>query len=262
MDTTLLDKDMQGNEEGSAEQLPASCSFLDEIFGDPEVVPRVGYQYQAQVPPLVEHWRGLQVVKESLDSKDIMNVPNLIPMGLPIPIFWTKTEVERLNGAFEFENSKERCFTSCHGRPTTRSKMDIALLFPQEPNSKLNRVDRGFCPLPDTSNEVWKDIELHSFLLGLYIFGKNLILVKDFVGSKEMGEILSFYYGKFYGSDGYRRWSECRKLRSRRFIHGQKLFTGWRQQELLSRLFSHLSKECQDMLSEVFFQPNSFDLSK
>ncbi|TYI55269.1 hypothetical protein E1A91_D11G130200v1 [Gossypium mustelinum] len=276
MDTTLLDKDMEGNEEGSAEQLPASCSFLNEIFGDPEVVPRVGYQYQAQVPPLVEDWRGLQVVKESLDSKDIVNVPNPIPMGLPIPIFWTKTEVERLNGAFEFENSKERCFTSCHGcaeykveslysalgdqkdkegymelHPTTRSRMDVDLLFLQEPNSKLKRLDRGFCPLPDSSNEVWKDIECDSFLLGLYIFGKNLILVKDFVGSKEMGEILSFYYGKFYGSDGYRRWSECRKLRSKRCIHGQKLFTGWRQQELLSRLFSHLSKECQDMLSEV-----------
>ncbi|MBA0652912.1 hypothetical protein Goklo_020134 [Gossypium klotzschianum] len=276
MDTTLLDKDMEGNEEGSAEQLPASCSFLNEIFGDPEVVPRVGYQYQAQVPPLVEDWRGLQVVKESLDSKDIVNVPNPIPMGLPIPIFWTKTEVERLNGAFEFENRKERCFTSCHGcaeykveslysalgdqkdkegymelHPTTRLRMDVDLLFLQEPNSKLKRLDRGFCPLPDSSNEVWKDIECDSFLLGLYVFGKNLILVKDFVGSKEMGEILSFYYGKFYGSDGYRRWSECRKLRSKRCIHGQKLFTGWRQQELLSRLFSHLSKECQDMLSEV-----------
>ncbi|KAG4174359.1 hypothetical protein ERO13_A11G116100v2 [Gossypium hirsutum] len=276
MDTTLLDKDMEDNEEGSAEQLPVSCSFLNEIFGDPEVVPRVGYQYQAQVPPLVEDWRGLQVVKESLDSKDIVNVSNPIPMGLPIPIFWTKTEVERLNGAFEFENSQERCFTSCHGcaeykveslysalgdqkdkegymelHPKTRSKMYVDLLFLQEPNSKVKRVDRGFCPLPDTSKEVWKDIECDGFLLGLYIFGKNLILVKDFVGSKEMGEILSFYYGKFYGSDGYRRWSECRKLRSKRCIHGQKLFTGWRQQELLSRLFSHLSKECQDMLSEV-----------
>ncbi|KAH1081270.1 hypothetical protein J1N35_021031 [Gossypium stocksii] len=96
MDSTLLDKDMEDNEEGSAEPLLASCSFLNDIFGDPEVVPRVGYQYQAQVPPLVEDWRGLQVLKESLDSKDIVNVPNPIPMGLPIPIFWTKTENTKL----------------------------------------------------------------------------------------------------------------------------------------------------------------------
>lgn len=87
--------------------------------------------------------------------------------------------------------------------------------------------------------------------LGLYIFGKNLVAVKKFVNSKEMGDILAFYYGKFYRSDGYRRWSECRKLRSRRSIHGQKIFTGWRQQELLSRLLSHVSQECQSVLLEV-----------
>ncbi|XP_022770957.1 uncharacterized protein LOC111314155 isoform X2 [Durio zibethinus] len=274
MDTTLLDNGMEGIEDESAEQLLASCSFLDEIFGDPYVIPRVGDQYQAEIPPLVGECRSLQVVMEPIDSKVIINVPNLFPMGLPIPLFWTKTE-ESINGAFEFENSEESHITSSHGcaeykvgslysvlgdgkdtrgyaklQATTGTKLDVDLLFPQEPNSKLNLVDRCPCPLPGFSSEVWKDIELDSFLLGLYIFGKNLILVKNFVESKEMGEILSFYYGKFYRSDGYRRWSECRKLRSRRCIHGEKLFRGWRQQELLSRLFSHLSKECQDMLLE------------
>ncbi|XWS46697.1 hypothetical protein CRYUN_Cryun14cG0090300 [Craigia yunnanensis] len=276
MDTTLLDNDMGDIEDESAEQLHASCSFLDEIFGDPQVIPRVGDQYQAEIPPLVGECRSLQVVKEPIDSKVIMNVPNPFPMGLPIPLIWTKTEVESINGAFEFENSEESHITSSHGcveykvesldsvlddekdmreysklQPTTKTKMNVDLLFPKEPKSKLNQVDRGPCPLPGSSTEVWKDIELGSFLLGLYIFGKNLILVKKFVESKGMGEILSFYYGKFYRSDGYCRWSECRKIRGRRCILGQKLFTGWRQQELLSRLFSHLSKECQDMLLEV-----------
>lgn len=37
-DTTLLDKDIEGHEEGSAEELLASYSFLNEIFGYPEVV--------------------------------------------------------------------------------------------------------------------------------------------------------------------------------------------------------------------------------
>ncbi|XVF21918.1 hypothetical protein REPUB_Repub12eG0130300 [Reevesia pubescens] len=276
MDTTLLDRDMEGVEGEPAEQLHASCSFLDEIFGDPQVIPRVGDQYQAEIPPLVGECHSLQVVKEPIDSKVIMNVSNHFPMGLPIPLIWTKTEVEGKNGAFEFENSEESHITSSNGcaeykvesldselccgkdmrgysklQPTIATKMDVDLLFPKEPNSKPNQVDRGPCPLPSSSSEVWKDIELDSFLLALYIFGKNLILVKKFVESKGMGEILSFYYGKFYRSDGYRRWSECRKLRGRRFIHGQKLFTGWRQQELLSRLFSHLSKDCQDMLLEV-----------
>ncbi|XVF32732.1 hypothetical protein REPUB_Repub17cG0108500 [Reevesia pubescens] len=275
MDTTLLDNKMEHVEDESSEQLLASCSFLDNIFGDPQVIPRVGDQYQAEISPLVGQCRSLQVLKEPIDSKVIMNVPNPFPMGLPIPLIWTKTEVESINDAFEFENSEESQITSSHGcteykvkslysvfgdgkdmrgysklQPTIENKMDVDLLSPQEPKSKLNQLDRGLYPLPGSSSEVWKDIELDSFLLGLYIFGKNFILVKSFVESKEMGEILSFYYGKFYRSDGYRRWSPCRKLRGRRCNHGEKLFTGWRQQELLSRLFSHLSKECQVMLLE------------
>ncbi|XWS76520.1 hypothetical protein CRYUN_Cryun01aG0183600 [Craigia yunnanensis] len=275
MVTTLLDNDMEGVKDESAEQLLASCSFLDEIFGDPQVIPRVGDQYQAEIPPLVGECRSLQVLKEPIDSKVIMNAPNPFPMGLPIPLIWSKTE-ESINGAFEFENSEERHIRSSHGcaeykveslysvlgdgnstrgyskrQPTTGTKLDVDLFFPQEPISKLNQVDRCPCFLPGFSSEIWKDIELDSFLLGLYIFGKNLILVKNFVESKVMGEILSFYYGKFYRSDAYRRWSECRKLGIRQCIHGEKLFRGRRQHELLSRLFSHLSKECQDMLLEV-----------
>ncbi|GMI69403.1 hypothetical protein like AT2G47820 [Hibiscus trionum] len=276
MGIALLDNDMGGIEYEPSEKPLASCSFLDEISGDPQLVPRVGDQYQAEIPPLVGECRSLQVVMQPVDSSVITNVSNPFPMGLPIPLFWTKTEVESINDAFEFENTDESHITSSHGggeykvenqyptlgdredikenfelQPITGAKMDSGLPFPLEPKYKPNQVDRGTCPLPGSSNEVWKDIELDSFLLGLYIFGKNLILVKKFVESKAMGEILSFYYGKFYKSDGYRRWSECRKLRSRRCVHGQKLFTGWRQHELLSRLLSHISKECQDMLLEV-----------
>ncbi|GMI98803.1 hypothetical protein like AT2G47820 [Hibiscus trionum] len=273
MDTTLLDNEMEGIEYEPSEKSLASCSFLDEISGDLQLIPRVGDEYQAEIPPLVGECWSLQVLKQPIDSKIEMSVPNPFPMGLPIPLFWTKTEAESINCAFEFGNSEGSHITSSHGcaeykvespaladwkdmkgncklQSTTGTKMDAELIFPEEPNSKV-KVDRGTCPLPGSSSEVWKDIELDSFLLGLYIFGKNLILVKKIVESKGMGEILSFYYGKFYKSGGYRRWSECRKLRSRRCVHGQKLFTGWRQHELLSRLFSHVSKECQDMLLEV-----------
>ncbi|XP_039036731.1 uncharacterized protein LOC120173716 isoform X1 [Hibiscus syriacus] len=259
MDITLLDNDMEGIEYEPSEKSLASCSLLDEISGDPQLIPRVGDQYQAEIRPLVGKCRSLQVVMQPVDSTAITNVPNPFPMGLPIPLFWTKTEVESINGASEFENIDERRITSSHGC----GEYNVENLYPtlgdrkvMEENSELQpinraKMDSGACPLPGSSSEVWKGIELDSFLLGLYIFGKNLILVKKIVESKGMGEILSFYYGKFYKSDGYRRWSECRKLRSRRCVHGQKLFTGWRQHELLSRLFSHISKECQDMLLEV-----------
>lgn len=66
-----------------------------------------------------------------------------------------------------------------------------------------------------------------------------------------MGHILSFYYEKFYRFKSFQRWSYCKKLRNKRCIYGQKIFTGWRQQELLSILFSHVSRECQNTLVEL-----------
>ncbi|KAK2365032.1 arginine-glutamic acid dipeptide repeat protein [Trifolium repens] len=98
---------------------------------------------------------------------------------------------------------------------------------------------------------IWSDADTKSFLLGLFIFGKNFVQIKRFLDNKGMGEILSFYYGKFYNSDGYRRWSECRKIKGRNCIIGQRLFTGLRQRKLLSRLISHVSKESQDNLLQV-----------
>ncbi|KAK2365034.1 arginine-glutamic acid dipeptide repeat protein [Trifolium repens] len=97
----------------------------------------------------------------------------------------------------------------------------------------------------------WSDADRKSFLLGLFIFGKNFVQIKRFLDNKGMGEILSFYYGNFYKSDGYRRWSECRKIKERNCIIGQRLFTGLRQRKLLSRLIPHVSKESQDNLLQV-----------
>ncbi|XP_017702349.1 uncharacterized protein LOC120103740 [Phoenix dactylifera] len=115
----------------------------------------------------------------------------------------------------------------------------------------LRWTGEGCNPVPDLPFISWTDAEVQSFLLGLYIFGKNLVQVTKFMESRSMGEILSFYYGKFYRSDAYRRWSECRKMRSRRYIYGQRIFTGWRQQELLSRLVPVISVEVQHNLLEV-----------
>lgn len=70
---------------------------------------------------------------------------------------------------------------------------------------ELNQVEIDLCPLPGSLGESWRDNECDSFLLHLYIFGKNLTLVKRFVKSKELGDILSFYYGKFHRSYRYHR---------------------------------------------------------
>lgn len=276
MDSKDLDNNMESIVDEPEEKLLSPCSVdVGDIFGDPQVLPRVGHQYQADIPPLILKSGCLQLVNETTHSEILVNYPNCVSTG-SIPIMWVNIEVENINGTIEFESSEESQITSKdeHAEPkvesldavlhngqdvvgysnfqsTTKSDpMDVDLILTQDSKAKLDQPERGPCPLPDSVGESWTQIECESFLLGLYIFGKNLNLVKRFVESKVMGDILSFYYGKFYRSDGYRRWSECRKLRSRRFVHGQKIFTGWRQQELFSRLFSDVPEECKNKLLE------------
>ncbi|CAL5194711.1 unnamed protein product [Lathyrus oleraceus] len=97
----------------------------------------------------------------------------------------------------------------------------------------------------------WSEADAESFVLALFIFGKNFTQIKKLLENKGMGEILSFYYGKFYKSDGYQRWSECRKLKGRKHMIAKKLSTKMRQHDLLSRLTPHVTKKSQHTLSKV-----------
>ncbi|KAG0501101.1 hypothetical protein HPP92_001173 [Vanilla planifolia] len=115
---------------------------------------------------------------------------------------------------------------------------------------QIKKPISGYYPLPGSPSCFWTAAERQSFLLGLYIFGKNLNKVKIFMELKRMGDILSFYYGEFFRSNAYRRWSESRKRRSKRCIHGHRIFTGWRQQEFLSRVLPTVNKEVQPTLLE------------
>jgi hypothetical protein len=129
---------------------------------------------------------------------------------------------------------------------STREDPDFA----NNPMPKQVEVD-PFTPLPYSSTSLWSGIEAECFLLGLYIFGKNLSLLSRFVGNKTIGDVLCYYYGKFYKRDAYKRWSDCRKARTRRCILGERIFTSWRQQEIISRLKSVVLKEAHDSLAEV-----------
>ncbi|RHN49265.1 putative transcription regulator Homeodomain-LIKE family [Medicago truncatula] len=100
-------------------------------------------------------------------------------------------------------------------------------------------------------SDAWSDADTNSFVLGLFIFRKNFTHIKQFIENKGMGEMLSFYYGKFYKTDGYLRWSKCRKKKGRKCMIGHNLFAGPRQHELLSRLIPHVSEESQEALSQI-----------
>ncbi|GLJ46156.1 hypothetical protein SUGI_0972370 [Cryptomeria japonica] len=105
--------------------------------------------------------------------------------------------------------------------------------------------------VPGNPSAPWSKIEEDLFILGLYIFGKNFNAVKRFVQTKEIGDILSYYYGIFFRTELYCRWAESRKMRSRNRIQRQRIFSGWRQQELLTRLIPHIPEPSKDEVPKI-----------
>lgn len=232
------------------------------VCGDRKVFPRVGTQYQAEIPLTLECDRG-QLTKASFNGGIEVDTSDSFSLGLPVPVKWiyNKAQVNRCeliditNNHVVASDQDDSVDGKTAGLLNLPSRLrgestDIDSVSLQERKAHLGHCE-GFNLVPGLPNKGWKQIEHSSFLLGLYIFGKNLGLIRKFVGSKDMGDILSYYYGKFYKSKDYQRWSDNRKLRGRRCISGQKLFMGGRQQELLSRLSSCVSEECLSMLIKV-----------
>lgn len=111
--------------------------------------------------------------------------------------------------------------------------------------------NEGSVPVPGTGTSHWSETEVNGLILGLYIFGKNLILVQQFIESKNIGHVMAYYYGVFYKSEAYKKWFDCRKARTRKCIVGTRIFTGSRQQELVSRLLSAAPQEKHESVLEV-----------
>ncbi|KAL0786444.1 hypothetical protein Bca101_002690 [Brassica carinata] len=64
----------------------SSSPYLNGINGEPQVLPRVGDEYQAEIPHLVpEHDRSKLIRCFGLD-------PHLVTFGLPVPLMWTRSE--------------------------------------------------------------------------------------------------------------------------------------------------------------------------
>ncbi|XP_050947816.1 uncharacterized protein LOC103497866 isoform X2 [Cucumis melo] len=272
-------QDIDGNEDGSPEQsVSQENSEICDEFSDPEISPRVGEEYQVEVPPLLlkSDINWLQSCKEAEIQDSSLHD---FFVGLPVQVMWISEEAhwmerklhedkvekcsrkEDLKGeSFQDEQKDDSAKSIIEAtKMTTSSKIKVSkaadLALPKETvlATDTDQKDNinGFHLVPGVSGEPWSNIEEASFLLGLYIFGKNLVLVKKFVGSKQMGDILSFYYGRFYQSEKYCRWCECRKTRGRKCVYGQRLFKGWRQQELVSRLLLHVAEDNKNALMEV-----------
>ncbi|KAL9332240.1 hypothetical protein ACSQ67_001850 [Phaseolus vulgaris] len=256
MDSRCFDDYKEESEDKYAE------GFGDK-FGDPEVQPRVGEEYQAEIPPLISAPYRSLIVEKTRDSEITVNLQECISLGLPIPLKWAHCEFEVSCGCGSLGSVRSEVGPAISENECLKMKVElyaashgeerhIGGFSNFEPSSNEKDRTRGKYLLPGLlDDQSWTDIEYSSFLLGLYVFGKKLNFLKRFVGSKSMGDILSLYYGKFFKSKEYCRWAECRKLRTKRCIYGRKIFTGWRQQELLSRLFSYLPRERHTTLIEI-----------
>ncbi|TKY52233.1 hypothetical protein E2542_SST23753 [Spatholobus suberectus] len=189
-------------EHASNRQLtPPSSPDISNIVGSPKLNPRIGHEYQVEVPSMIKESERLQLLMNPADS--------------------------------ELVNDNSHCFPYRY-LGDNDGAVNITV-----PAAAANL------------NNSWSDADIKSFLLGLFIFGKNFVQIKRFLENKGMGEILSFYYGKFYKSDEYRRWSDCKKIKGRKCTTGHKLFSGRKQRELLSRLILHVSEEFKDTLQQV-----------
>ncbi|KAI7751429.1 hypothetical protein M8C21_008222, partial [Ambrosia artemisiifolia] len=146
------------------------------------------------------------------ELSQLINVSSVYEFGLSIPVTWVNSQRK---------NKDESSVVGCE-------------------------TDGDLVPVPCSSSEEWSVIEHDSFILGLYIFGKNLRAVNKFMGDKGMPNVISYYYGKFYRSSEHQKWSMYRKKkRISKSLPGRKIFNGWRLQELLSRLFANVTDECK-----------------
>ncbi|XP_061338031.1 uncharacterized protein LOC133284912 [Gastrolobium bilobum] len=232
--------------------IPPSSPDISDAVGAPQLNSRLGHEYQVEVPSMMKESERLQLLMNPSyselvhDNSHCFVKKNILEdsgherggylgdndgaINVSIP-----TEAADVKKNSKSDNGKGF-------RPTTfKSEMTVDQL----------RKSKNYLMAPGTLSNSWSDADVKSFLLGLFIFGKNFIQIKRFLENKGMGEILSFYYGKFYNSDEYRRWSDCKKIKGRKCITGHKLFTGRKQNELLSRLIPHVSEEFQDTLLQV-----------
>ena len=194
-----------------------------DIFGEPQKTARVGDEYQVQIPSLMNKNEQLKLVS-SPDCHDHFE------FDLSIPITWIHNH---------HQNKEETLMQ-------IKAKGKSGILG--------SGTDNGLLAVPCLSvEEAWSVIEQDSFILGLYIFGKNLRVVNKFIGNKGMTHVLSYYYGKFCKSDQHQKWSTYRKKILIKCSPGKKFLKGWRQQELMSRLLPHVTDEYKTRLTQVFF---------
>ncbi|CDY22650.1 BnaC08g42840D [Brassica napus] len=213
-------------------------SDVEFACGDSQVEPRVGDEFQAKIPPLMSASKRASFLSTPMTLND-SSFPFLV--GQPLQVTWIDKHPKQQgseDGDDDDDVDMNQSLKSLIAKRKRRSRYS-------DKHSVSKKQRLSLEPLPEIQSIPWEDLDVASFVLGLYTFGKNFTQVKNFTESKGTREIVLFYYGKFYNSARYNSWSHSRKKRNRRCVFGRKLYSGWRQQQLLSRLIPSVSNESQ-----------------
>ncbi|WZZ83789.1 hypothetical protein YC2023_104361 [Brassica napus] len=213
-------------------------SDIEFSCGEPKVEPRVGDEFQTKIPPLMSASKR-PLFLSTLVALNDSSYPFLI--GQPVQVTWIDKHPKQQgseDGDDDDDVDMNQSLKSLIAKRKRRSRYS-------DKHSVSKKQRLSLEPLPEIQSIPWEDLDVASFVLGLYTFGKNFTQVKNFTESKGTREIVLFYYGKFYNSARYNSWSHSRKKRNRRCVFGRKLYSGWRQQQLLSRLIPSVSNESQ-----------------
>lgn len=103
MHVVRMDDIMQHIEDESATQIPPPrYPDVGDIFGEPQVLPRIETKYQAEIPLLVAEFDQLQVIDEPAELDVVANLKQSFLLGLAIPLMWADCEVVNFNRIVEF----------------------------------------------------------------------------------------------------------------------------------------------------------------
>ncbi|KAG7653616.1 Homeobox-like domain superfamily [Arabidopsis suecica] len=221
-------------------------SYDDEFAcGDPQVEPRVGDEFQVEIPPMMSASKRAVFLSTPVALDDSSNS---FLVGLPVQVMWIDKH-RRGQGNGDDNVDMNQSLKSLRAQ---KSRCSAKIRGNSDKNSAPKKQRLNLEAVPAIPSSSWEDLEVASFVLGLYTFGKNFTQVKNFMENKGIGEVMLFYYGKFHNSAKYHSWSESRKKRNRKCVYGRKIYSGWRQQQLLTRLMPSIPEEPQkQMLVDV-----------
>lgn len=191
-----------------------------DIFGEPVTKTRIGDEYQAQIPHLMTENERLQLIVLPSSHDREIDIEEKLMFGHSIPVAWIQDQ------------------------PKSKGK--------SIKNQAKAKGKSSLLPVPVSSIESLSPYEHHSFVLALYIFGKNFGVVNRFIGNKGMRNVLSYYYGKFYKTNDHKKWLRYKKMKGNKMtMPGKIIFSDWRQDELFFRLFPRVTDTSITSLKQV-----------